>query len=283
VTAKAALVAVCGLGLVLAAVVAARWGSLRRDADAQSPPAEAQSATQTVRRVLRTVVIGVVGGGLAGILVGGFGGRLIMRLLAATSGPSAQGLITQADETVGEVTLNGTLALVVFGGLALGVAGGVAYVAIRRWLPSPAWLSGLAFGALILAMTRPVDLLDPGNVDFVILRPKGLAVVLLLVLPLFYGVVLAAVVERLDRSYPLLSARPAAIAAYTPLVVFAVPFLAAILLVVLVLAAGLHQADAIRRRWRSTAVDRAGRALLALAGLAGGAWIGTSVADILSG
>jgi hypothetical protein len=280
VTAKVVLVAVCGVGLVVAAVIAARWGSLRHDE--AEPRDDAGTARAAILRVLRSLAIAVAGGGVAGVLVGGCGGRLLMRLLAATSGPAAQGLTTQADETVGEVTLSGTLGLMVFGGLLAGVAGGVVYVAIRRWLPSTAWLGGLVFGFLILAMARPLDLLDPGNVDFTILRPKALAVPLLAAIPLVYGVVLGALVERLDRGYPLLAWRPAAVAAYLPFVVFLLPQLAAGLIVVLLAAVGVQRAGTLRRWWSSTAVDRGGRAVLVGAGLAGTAWITTSVVDIFT-
>jgi hypothetical protein len=131
-------------------------------------------------------------------------------------------------------------------------------------------------------MARPFDLLDPGNVDFTILRPRALAVPLLVAIPLVYGVVLGALVERLDRGYPVLAWRPSAIAAYLPLVVFLVPTLTGGLIVVVLLAIAMQRAGALRRWWSSTAVDRGGRAVLAGAGLAGTAWITTSVVDIFT-
>src|SRR5207247_1922346 len=113
--------------------------------------------------------------------------------------------------------------LVIFVGLFLGGAGGIVYMALRRWLPRRAWQSGLAFGALALVMTRPVQLLDPDSRDFVLLRPVGLAVVLLVIVPLLYGVVLAALVARLDRSYPDFGLRPRAVLAYAPMLVLLLP------------------------------------------------------------
>jgi len=38
---------------------------------------------------------------VAGILAAGAGGRLVMRLLAVTAGPDAQGRITEAEKLVG--------------------------------------------------------------------------------------------------------------------------------------------------------------------------------------
>jgi len=50
--------------------------------------------------MLRSTCIGITAGAVSGVLVGGFGARLMMRIMAATSGRSAQGLLTEADELV---------------------------------------------------------------------------------------------------------------------------------------------------------------------------------------
>src|SRR5439155_2225855 len=99
---KIVLVVVCGLGLCLAAAMALRWGSLRVERKPQpaSTPAEPTTGNKVVARVRRTLCIGLVGGAVAGLPVGGMGGRLVMRILAATSGPGGQGLRTQAGEAV---------------------------------------------------------------------------------------------------------------------------------------------------------------------------------------
>ncbi len=46
-----------------------------------------------------------------------------MRLLAATS-PEAQGVLTEADQVVGDITLSGTVGFFVFAGLPFGLAVG---------------------------------------------------------------------------------------------------------------------------------------------------------------
>lgn len=58
-----------------------------------------------------------------------------MRLLAATAGDDAQGRITEADEVVGSINLDGTIGLYVFGGILPGLLSGAIYVVFRRWLP----------------------------------------------------------------------------------------------------------------------------------------------------
>jgi hypothetical protein len=59
----------------------------------------------------RTLSVGAVAGAICGLLVGGVLGRLAMRLLAVTSGQSAQGGVTDDQAIVGEATLRGTVTL----------------------------------------------------------------------------------------------------------------------------------------------------------------------------
>jgi hypothetical protein len=280
-TAKVLLVVVCGLALVLATVIALRWGSLRREPPAPLP----RDATSKVvaARWLRTACIGVVGGAIAGVLVAGLGGRLVMRILAATSGAGVQGIKTEAEEVVGEVTLGGTFFLVLFAG-ALGALLGVLFVAVRRWLPERAWFAGLVFGLVGIALVRPLQLLDPGSIDFDIVRPLALAVPLLVAIPLFYGIVVASAVEGLDRRYPALARRPRAIAAYLPLLLpFFAPPLGVGLLLLGAIALGLRRLGPVARMVSGSAVMWIGRAAMALAALAGTAWVGLGAVEILTG
>ena len=57
-----------------------------------------------------------VAGGLAGLLVGGLGSRVAMRIAAFTARDVAQGLTTEAGATVGRITFEGTVFLVLFAG-----------------------------------------------------------------------------------------------------------------------------------------------------------------------
>ncbi len=135
---------------------------------------------------VRTAVVGIVGGIIAGVLIAGLGGRLVMRVLAATSGDSAQGLLTEAKETVGEITLAGSVGFVVFNGIFFGMIGGIGYLLLRRWLPATPWLGGLIYGTALLGVA-PLDALDPDNADFAILTPTWLAVLLVSCLFPLYG------------------------------------------------------------------------------------------------
>src|SRR5215216_851785 len=73
-----------------------------------------------VRRYLWYLAVALLAGAAAGILAAGAGGRLVMRLLAVTAGADAQGQITEADQLVGRITVDGTLDYTVTTGLFFG-------------------------------------------------------------------------------------------------------------------------------------------------------------------
>ncbi|MGZ8630177.1 MAG: hypothetical protein ACXWZF_04325 [Actinomycetota bacterium] len=57
---------------------------------------------------------------ITGIVVGGLGTRLVMRLSAMAADDSRIGLITENGNRVGDITGEGTIALIMFVGLATG-------------------------------------------------------------------------------------------------------------------------------------------------------------------
>ena len=145
----------------------------------------------------------VAGAALAGALVLGLGGRLLMRILAATSPDSVQGGLTEAEEVIGDVTLSGTLGLVVFVGIFGGLAGLAAYSALRRWLPDASVTAGLITGAVVAApLARMSGLLDPDNPDFAILRPTWLAVALIATLLVTFALLAATLIDRWANAWP---------------------------------------------------------------------------------
>lgn len=84
------------------------------------------------------------------------------------------------------------------------------FLALRRVLPQVTWLAGLVFGVMPLGVDDP---LSPENVDFAILAPRWLAVLLVSSTALLFGMTFAAIAARLDRSVPVLFAG----ASHTPL------------------------------------------------------------------
>jgi hypothetical protein len=190
------LAAICTAAVVAAATIAWRGRSLPVVA-ARATPTNPSSAAFDA---LRTLACVLTAGFTAGLLVVGFGGRLAMRVLAATSGTDAQGRLTDAGERVGEITLGGSIGFLIFAGLVIPLASSLAYIPLRRILPRPAWISGSLFGLLLLATFGVSDPLSPDNVDFAILSPTWLAVALVCLTALLFGATFSAIVAGLDAT-----------------------------------------------------------------------------------
>jgi hypothetical protein len=141
-----------------------------------------------------------------------------MRILAATSGPSAQGRLTEAEAVIGEITTGGTLFLVFFGGL-FGLLGGVGYYTTRRWLPDrslPAGLVVAGIGGAVLI--RPSGLLQPDSIDFEILGPRWLAALLGVLLIVGLGAVAGVLIDTFLPIWPRPSPTLKGLAGLVPLV-----------------------------------------------------------------
>jgi len=97
-------------------------------------------------------------------------GRLAMRLLAVTSGQSAQGGVTDDQAIVGEVTLRGTvtLALICTG---LGALGGLIYLCVRRVLPDSLRGRILGYGLFSGAIGGALFVHEHGSFDYTVLAP----------------------------------------------------------------------------------------------------------------
>ena len=123
------VIVVC-IALVLVGLVAVvRWGGLAVEPPPTSRPAGAgptdpPPVSLVVRRYLWYLAVALLSGAAAGILAAGAGGRLVMRLLAVTAGADAQGQVTEAQEIVGRITVDGTIGFVVFTGLFFGPVSG---------------------------------------------------------------------------------------------------------------------------------------------------------------
>jgi hypothetical protein len=144
---------------------------------------------------------GCLAAGLAvGLVVAGLGSRLVMRALAMTD-EEARGSFTENGNQVGDITLDGTLALILFIGVPTGILAGLIVFAVRRWLPPGGLWRGLAFSAVLLALLGGT-VIDPQNFDFLILEPAGLAVALFGLLFLAAGFVLPPLAERWGPGVP---------------------------------------------------------------------------------
>jgi hypothetical protein len=151
--------------------------------------------------ILRPITIRGVAGVLAGLLVGGVGGRLIMRISAIAAAPDATGLLTENGNRIGEITVEGTLALLVFVGIFTGISGGIILALLSPWLPRARWASGLVFGAFLFAVAG-TQALDGSNRDFFILPPPLLNVLLFSALFPLYGFTAVYLADRTERRPP---------------------------------------------------------------------------------
>jgi hypothetical protein len=298
-----AVVVVCVL-LVLAGLAAVvRWGGLtvqpppgpapppddpggqppEAEAAAGAPPTDPPPPGLVVRRYLWYVNLALASGFGAGLLAAGAGGRLMMRLLAVTAGPSAQGSITEAGQVVGRISVDGTIGFIVFTALFLGLASGGLYLLLRPWLPVGR-MGGIAYGALLLVLAGSrLEPLRRANPDFDLVGPGWVSVAGFAALVLFHGMLVAALAARISRSVPLLGTRPAAFAAHAPLLLLAplVP-VAVIVAVVGALVVLATRSPAVLTAWRLPTLARAGRIGLALVALLALPGFVSDMADILA-
>lgn len=146
--------------------------------------------------------VSVIGwsGLVTGVVVAGIGSRVFMRIAGATGRAAAQGAETEAGFRVGELTLGGTIALVVFVGIFTGIIGAALYAVFRPWLWWAGRLRGLVFGVVLFAIgSASSDVMNPDNVDFLILGNDVINVVMIVALFLAFGVVIEEFHRALDR------------------------------------------------------------------------------------
>lgn len=265
------IIAVCMVVLVVGLIAVALWGGRNVTPPARPESAGRMSVSEVARRYVWWVTVAAVGG-IGAATFAGVGGRLVMRLLAATS-PQASGRLTEADQVVGVISLEGTIALFIFGGLPAGVLSVILYVVIRGWLPS-GYLGGFCFGLLLLllASTR-LEPLRPENFDFRIVGPGWLSLSTFGLLIVLHGMLVAALVGRYSQSLPLLgtplrTTDRRTIVRYWPLLIVLVLFPLAILAVAGGVAVVLSSLLIRNTQWlRSRQVIVVGRVLLVAAGL----------------
>ena len=240
------------------------------------------------------VTVGRTGGMLAGASLGGVlaigaGSRLMMRVLAATSSDGVQGLRTDAGETIGDVTVGGSVFLILVVGIGAGVVGLAIFATLRRWLPDHSVLAGLicvAIGAGLLV--RPSGLIASGNGDFALLDPVALAAAMCIAMVILLGATVGVLVDRLGPMWPRPGRSLRGIASLLPFAVLALSpplFIAAIVGVL-----GGAVAPTLRSSTRPSASlatgnaagSRPARVLVATAGVLGGASVLVAAEQVLA-
>jgi hypothetical protein len=197
------------------------------------------AATKAVRRLAIVLLAGAV----SGLVVGGFGGRLAMFLLAQLN-PEAAGVRSDDDFVIGQFTVIGTLNLLAVA-TVLGIIGGAVYLVVRGLRLGPAWFRYASVAAGAGAVVGSAIAQD--GVDFTLLKPGGLAIALFVAIPALYAVMTQWLAERwLDSDSTLMTTRNR--------LVF-LPALAAVPLfpLALGLGAGWFASESVRRSSSSSA------------------------------
>lgn len=138
-------------------------------------------------------------GVLAGLLVGGLGGRVVMRISAIAA--DSDGLITEGGNRVGDITVGGTIALVIFGGGLTGAVGGLSLFTIGPWLPRRTAFRAASFAVVLPAITA-ATIVAAENRDFLFLDPPELNIAMFLLLFAVFGVVAVIIDDVLDGLIP---------------------------------------------------------------------------------
>ena len=139
----------------------------------------------------------IVAGIPVGVLVAGFGSRLVMLVLRVTSPDSVRGVTSDDGFTIGDVTLTGTYNLLLLGA-TVGIIGAAVYKLVAPWLIGPSWFRRLTTGAAA-AVVAGSGLVHADGVDFTLLKPTWLTVGLFVLLPGVFGVLVGVAVDSVSR------------------------------------------------------------------------------------
>lgn len=130
---------------------------------------------------------------VCGFAVNGVGSRLAMMLLARLN-PQVTGRISDDGFRMGQFTLADTAGLVVFG-TAVGVLGGLLFLALRNLQFGPGWfrVASMTVGPAVVVGSLLVH--DEG-IDFHVLEPVWLAIALFVVLPAVFALCVSWLTDR---------------------------------------------------------------------------------------
>jgi hypothetical protein len=150
--------------------------------------------------IFRDITRGGLAGLVVGVVVGGLGGRVAMRLIALLI-PESTGSSTENGNRIGDITLGGSLGLIIVAGLFVGILAGTIWVVVSPWLPRSLGLRVLAAVPLAIGLGASA-LIQGSNPDFIVLGYDPLVVVVLLGLVGLAGASMAVVDALLERRLP---------------------------------------------------------------------------------
>lgn len=111
--------------------------------------------------------------------------------------PDAAGRITENGNRIGQFTVGGTVALIIFGGLLSGLAAAVVWIVVKQWIPNQPLVVGL--GAVAIG---GFNVVEAGNPDFIIVGDPAVDIALLLGLVFLFGVSLTYIDRWLEGRLP---------------------------------------------------------------------------------
>lgn len=159
------------------------------------------SPTRRLLTETRSAMVAGSAGAAAGLVVAGLGGRLVMRVSMLVASGNVEGRLTEGGNRIGDFTVDGTIGLLLFGGLLTGLIAGIYWYALR---PTVKLLGAgeLPAAAVIGVVVGGLLIIDPDNRDFDILEPAGLQIALFLGLAAVAGVSLAGFDRLFERILP---------------------------------------------------------------------------------
>jgi hypothetical protein len=137
-------------------------------------------------------------GAVGGVIAAGAGGRPVMRLLAATS-PASEGMLTEAQARIGEITVGGTIGFLIFADVPAGRLCVALFMVAGPVLPRTR-RGGVMLGLALLVLAGSlIDPLRSDNFDFALVGPDWLSVTCFAALAVFQGLVVHALAIRAGR------------------------------------------------------------------------------------
>ncbi len=159
----------------------------------------ASTSEARLQPILRWLYLGTLPGIATGIIIGGIGSRIVMRIVVAMEG-SLPHQETDFGFTVGSITGFGMVFLIIFAGSASGIVGGLAYMCVRPWLGARLRWRGLYFGTVLLLAGGGL-VIEGGNTDFVRFGSSNVNILMFAALFMLFGLLIAPLIEWADGRF----------------------------------------------------------------------------------
>lgn len=161
--------------------------------------------TSAIGAIVTSAGVASVAGAIAGLVWGGLGGRIAMRVAFVTSDDNVAGLTSDDGFEIGRFSGDTVFLLV-----AMTIAGaifGAGYGLARMILRGPGWLVTFGIGATTAAAVG-ASIVRTDGIDFRLLDPLWLLVAMFIFLPAAWGVTVVRLTELLLRPGALFAVPP---------------------------------------------------------------------------